>query len=106
MRGIKIVLYRVIIRRRGYNHKVGIGISLRPVGGGSEVELFLFQKLLDVFIAYGRDAPVYHVYSLRNYIYSGDTVVLGKQSGYAQAYVTGSCNCYFHIVFYLKKSGA
>ena len=97
MARVEIVLLRVVVGRRGDNHEVGIAVGGGPVEGGREVQVLLREVLLDIFILYGRLAPVDHIDLLGDDVDGFHLMVLAEQCGDAQSHVASAGYRYFNF---------
>lgn len=104
MARIEIVLDGIIVRRRGNDHELRIAIGGRPVECGLQIQRFLRQILLDVFVLNGRLAAVYQINFLGNDIHGHDLMMLSQQRGNGQAHIAGTCNCYLHYTLFYFDS--
>ena len=97
VRSVKVVLHRIIIGRRGYNHEVGIAVSVATVERSYEIELLLGEVFLNIVVLYGRNTIIdfFHLFGYN--VHSLDLMVLGKKRGYAHAHITGASNSHLYL---------
>ena len=78
MGSIEKVLFRIIVGRGRYDHKVRVSISRSAVQRSRKVELFLGKVFLDIFIMNRRFPAVDQIYLLRYHIHC-DYAVMQRQ---------------------------
>ena len=103
MRGIEIVLLRVVVGGGGYDYEIGVAVGRGTVERGSEVERLLGQIALDIFILDGRLAPVDHIHLFGDDVNGRHVVVLGQQRGDTHPHVACSGHRYVVFLFHLLR---
>ena len=78
MGSIEKVLFRIIVGRGRYDHKVRVSISRSAVQRSRKVELFLGKVFLDIFIMNRRFPVINQIYFLRYHIHC-DYAVMQRQ---------------------------
>ena len=99
MRCVEVVLHGVVVGWRGDYHEVGIPVGFGCIGGSPEVELFLCQVFLDVFVLDRRAAVVDEFHLFGNHIHCHHLVMLAQQRGDAQSYIACSGYGYLYVFF-------
>ncbi len=102
MGGIEEILLGVVIRRRGDDHIVRIGIRRPSIQRRRQVQRLLLQILLDILILDGTLLPVDLLHLLGNDVHGHHLILLRQQRRDGKPYITGTCNCNFHDRFYTK----
>lgn len=101
-RGIKEVLFRVVVGRRGHHDVVSAGVGLGRVHRGRQAQLplpglRLGQKPLDLRVANGRLEITQLLDLLGDDVQRVHIVVLRQEHGQREAHVPGSCDCNLHL---------
>ena len=105
VRGVEVVLHRVVVGGCGDDDEVGIAVGGAPVERGGEVERFFGQVFLNILVLNGRNAVVNLLYLFGHHVDGGDLVVLCQQGGNAQADIAGTGYGHLEVLKFTHGNG-